>query len=212
MKKGILISGVSVFVLVLAVVFAGSTRTVKYYEPRETVSNNDGAQGAMQWLHKLRANQITGEVDPKDVEKAYEQIALLKSKKSSALNLQWEEMGPSTIGGRTRAILIDPNNSQIMFAGAVSGGLFKTTNGGATWQKVVGLGNPIITSLAMAPNGDMYYGTGEGMYAGANGEGSSGFRGEGVFKSTDGGATFTQLAATASWNAVGKVAVDPNNS
>ncbi len=213
MKKGILIGSASVFVLVLAVVFSGNVNSVKYYEPRETAFNQDGAHGAAEWLHKIRANQITGKVSQEDVDKAYEQVALLKSKKkTSALNLQWEEMGPSTIGGRTRAILIDPSNSQIMFAGAVSGGLFKTTNGGSTWSKVDGAGNPIITSLAMASNGDIYYGTGEGMYSGTGGEGGSGFRGEGVFKSTDGGSSFTQLSATAGWVAVGKVAVDPANN
>ena len=124
MKKGILISGVSLVALVLAVVFNSSTQSVDYYQPRKTAIKENGARGAHQWLHKIRANQVTGKIDPADVERAYEQVELLKSKKSSALNLQWEEMGPTTIGGRTRAILIDPANSQHMFAAAVSGGLF----------------------------------------------------------------------------------------
>ncbi len=212
MKKGILISGVSLVALVLAVVFNSSTQSVDYYQPRKTAIKENGARGAHQWLHKIRANQVTGKIDPADVERAYEQVELLKSKKSSALNLQWEEMGPTTIGGRTRAILIDPANSQHMFAAAVSGGLFETQNGGSTWGEVIGAPSAIIVSLAMAPNGDIYYGTGEGMYAGDGGNENSGFRGDGMYKSVDGGKNFTQLANTTSWNAVGKIAVDPNNS
>ncbi len=211
MKKGILLSTASICIIMLAVMFYGKQDAVKYYEPREIALNQDGANGAAEWLHNIRANQITGKVNPQDVEKAMDQVRSVKGKKS-AVNLQWQEMGPSTIGGRTRAILIDPNDSKIMFAGAVSGGLFKTTNGGATWNKVSADLNPMISSITMAPNGDIYYGTGEGMYAGAGGDGGSGFRGEGVFKSTDGGNTFFQLPSTASWLAAGKVGTDPSNS
>jgi hypothetical protein len=49
---------------------------------------------------------------------------------SKALPLTWEEKGPDNIGGRTRAVLIDRNNINNVWAGSVSGGVFRSTNKG----------------------------------------------------------------------------------
>jgi hypothetical protein len=46
----------------------------------------------------------------------------------------WEELGPGNIGGRTRALLIDPANGNIMYAGGVAGGIWKTIDGGQNWR------------------------------------------------------------------------------
>ena len=45
----------------------------------------------------------------------------------------WQSIGPGNVGGRTRALLIDPTNPDVMYAAAVAGGIWKTTNAGATW-------------------------------------------------------------------------------
>jgi hypothetical protein len=45
----------------------------------------------------------------------------------------WENLGPGNIGGRTRALLIDPTNPNVMYAGGVAGGVWKTTDGGLSW-------------------------------------------------------------------------------
>lgn len=45
----------------------------------------------------------------------------------------WTSLGPGNIGGRTRALVINPTNPTIMYAGGVAGGVWKTTNGGASW-------------------------------------------------------------------------------
>lgn len=45
----------------------------------------------------------------------------------------WTELGPNNVGGRTRALLIHPTNPSVMYAAGVSGGVWKTTNGGALW-------------------------------------------------------------------------------
>ena len=42
----------------------------------------------------------------------------------------WQSIGPGNVGGRTRALLIDPINPDVMYAAAVAGGIWKTTNGG----------------------------------------------------------------------------------
>ncbi|MEM1000210.1 MAG: T9SS type A sorting domain-containing protein [Bacteroidota bacterium] len=102
-------------------------------------------------------------------------------------------VGPQALGGRTRALLIDAANENRILAGAISGGLWRSANGGVTWTPL----NDAAVSLAVScitqspfNNNLIYYGTGETR---AN---SSGVPGDGVFKSNDGGLTFTQLTST----------------
>lgn len=220
MKKGILYGSIVGVGLVLSAVFInGSGGNDSYYTPRQNTSSNDGYKGAAAWLHKMRANQVTGEINPADVLNAQQQVALnAKARKSSAaLNLQWENMGPSNIGGRTRGFIIDRNNPSTMFAGAVSGGLFKSTDGGISWAPVNDReDNLAVVSLAQAPDGTIYYGTGEGLYYANSGTKGQGIIGGGMFKSTD-GETFSLISSTTpqtngDWNSIGKIVIDPNNS
>ena len=79
----------------------------------------------------------------------------------------------------------------------MGGGVWKTTNGGATWTPVTDFLANIAVDLArdgsFEPN-VLYAGTGEGFFN------SDAIRGAGIFKTTDGGATWAQLAATANSN------------
>ena len=105
----------------------------------------------------------------------------------------WASLGPGNIGGRTRALVIHPTNPLIMYAAGVAGGVWKSTDGGASWAPLGDfLANIAVTTLVMSPkNPDVLYaGTGEGYYNGDS------IRGNGIFKSADGGATWTQLSAT----------------
>ncbi len=126
----------------------------------------------------------------------------------------WQPLGPGNIGGRTRSILINPANPKIMYAGAVGGGVWKSTDGAQSWFPLTDLLPSIgIGALAMDPqNPDILYaGTGE-YYTGST-RGDS-IRGLGIFRTTDGGATWSQLPATAtsSFYYTNKLAVSPANS
>jgi photosystem II stability/assembly factor-like uncharacterized protein len=104
-----------------------------------------------------------------------------------------EEMGPSNIGGRTRAILIDADNQDHVFSGGVSGGLWVTSDSGVSWTPVNDFLSAIdVTSITQDHfNHDlMYIGTGEAL------GNSSGIPGNGVYRSTDHGLNFFQLPAT----------------
>ena len=129
----------------------------------------------------------------------------------------WTSRGPQNVGGRTRALLIDPNTPSTMYAGAVSGGIWKSTDGGASWTSLNDfMANIAIMTLAFDPSvanrSVIYAGTGELEYYRADG-----VQGAGIFKSTDFGAHWTQLtdrtgSATdpATWKTVSRIAV--NNS
>ena len=124
--------------------------------------------------------------------------------------VNWSERGPNTIGGRTRALLIDPNDStkKKLWAAGVSGGLWYTndiTISAPTWSEVDGTwGNLAVCSISSDPNDAniMYVGTGERM-----GIFSTASRGLGMWKSTDGGGSWTHLTSTENFNYVTDIIV-----
>lgn len=113
-------------------------------------------------------------------------------------NMSWTSVGPKNFGGRSRAVCVDRNDAtgKTVFVGSVGGGLWKTTDitqAEPNWQVVNDFfGNIAITSIAQDPSNtqNLYFGTGEGY------GNSDAIRGLGVWKSTDGGATWNQLSAT----------------
>ncbi|MDN5199843.1 FlgD immunoglobulin-like domain containing protein [Fulvivirgaceae bacterium BMA10] len=113
----------------------------------------------------------------------------------------WQARGPENIGGRTRALAIDIANENIILAGGVSGGMWRSENGGQSWNKVTGLESlQSVTSIAQdirpGKTNIWYYGTGELSGNSARGGGGAIFRGDGIFKSTDGGITWNLLTST----------------
>ena len=79
----------------------------------------------------------------------------------------WDWLGPGNIGGRIRAICIHPVNTNTIFIGSVSGGLWRSTNGGSSWTAINDfLPNLAITSIVIDPQNTnlMYASTGEGFY------------------------------------------------
>lgn len=125
---------------------------------------------------------------------AFEQLqAAAKGRFSDPL--PWSERGPGNVGGRTRAIIVDradPSRST-WIAGSVAGGIWRTTDKGLSWASMTDhLPRLSIGALAQAASrpGTMYAGTGEGY---PNGDAAIG---DGMFKSTDGGLTWTLLSST----------------
>ena len=103
---------------------------------------------------------------------------------------QWTPIGPGNIGGRVRALAIDPRNANRLFIGAASGGIWLTEDAGQSYRPLQDfMGNLAIGALVIDPVNPnvMYAGTGESF---------AGLPGIGVFKSVDGGVTWTILAAT----------------
>ena len=111
----------------------------------------------------------------------------------------WEPVGPGNIGGRTRSLLIHPTNPEIMYAGGVSGGVWKTTNAGAYWVPLADeIANIAVNSMAMHPTDPdtIYIGTGEGYFREEVRGTWLPLRGAGVWVTRDGGATWSRLAST----------------
>ncbi|HUR66554.1 MAG TPA: T9SS type A sorting domain-containing protein [Chitinophagaceae bacterium] len=128
--------------------------------------------------------------------------------------LNWQERGPSNVGGRTRTIMIDKRDvsGNTVFAGSVSGGIFKTTNftsGVPNWTPVNDfLANLAITALIQDPvnPNTMYASTGEGWFN------VDAVRGNGIFKSTDGGNNWNLLASTVNFEYIQDIIIDNNGN
>ena len=123
----------------------------------------------------------------------------------------WTPLGPGNIGGRTRTLIIHPTGTNVMYAGGVAGGVWKTTNGGASWAPVGDLlPNIAVSALAFDPANPniIYAGTGEGYYNG------DGLRGAGFFKTVDAGVNWTRIASTDTpdFYYVNDIIVSHNNS
>jgi len=165
------------------------------------------AKGMQEWFWNRRANLQTGQMDYNYIAKVTKEMEAYNSiKGTNDFPLSWIEMGPDKVGGRTRSILIDKNNSNTLYAGAVSGGLWKSTDAGGSWKEVnSAASNLVISTIAQTDNGDIYYGTGEPQSFG------TAFRGEGIWKSTDDGNTFEQLTSTTNFDFVYKMVTKENN-
>ncbi|HMV96976.1 MAG TPA: S-layer homology domain-containing protein [Anaerolineales bacterium] len=125
----------------------------------------------------------------------------------------WTWIGPGNIGGRVRSIIIHPTDTNIMWAGSVTGGIWKSTDGGASWNILTDfMSNMAVTTMVIDPSNPniLYAGTGEGFTG--NREISEPLGG-GVFKTTDGGSTWTQLSSTnnSNWYFVNRLAIHPSN-
>ena len=122
----------------------------------------------------------------------------------------WTALGPGNIGGRIRSIVIDPRDSNRLWAGSVGGGVWQTRDHGVRWSPVDDLlANLAVSCMAMDPsNPDVIYaGTGEGFFN------VDAIHGGGVFQTVD-GTTWKQLAATnqGDFQAVNRLAVAANGS
>lgn len=112
---------------------------------------------------------------------------------------RWLPLGPGNIGGRTRVLIVDPVQPDVMYAGGVSGGLWKTNDAGRMWRPVADqLANLAINSLVMDPTDRnvLYAGTGEGYFREVVRGTALPLRGNGIFVTRDGANTWTQLAST----------------
>ncbi len=120
--------------------------------------------------------------------------------------LRWRGIGPYR-GGRALAASGVPGNPDTFYVGAVAGGVWKTTDGGATWLPLTD-GTPIssVGAMAVAPSNPniIYVGTGEAAPRGDI------TYGDGLYKSTDGGKTWGFLGLADS-RQIGALIVDPKN-
>lgn len=205
---------------------SASDKVVSREHRSSPTPERESIEGYARFMSRIKANSYTGIVSSRDVKKAVEQANQAPRSKKE-FGLEWKNLGPDNIGGRTRAIVIDKDNPNIIYAGGVSGGFWKSTNWGNSWTAKDYSGdytNLCIVSMTQASNGTLYFGTGEQNFllisSYASGTTTSGSIGMGIWKSTDRGETWEQLKSTipqpkygnrSAWDNVNDLASDPND-
>ena len=185
------------------------------------------------WEKLITSDPKTGLIPRNELEKSRtEMFRTIQRNKSSRIqsaipNVKWTERGPNDIGGRTRAMLWDPNDStkRKVWVGGVAGGLWFNNNildEKSSWQKVNDLWDNIaIGWIAADPSNSkiIYVGTGErGGSGSTDNTGGSGSGGAGLWKTIDAGTTwkrlestvpdYTKLNSAAKWREVYKIIVN----
>lgn len=120
-------------------------------------------------------------------------------------NLKARAIGPAVMGGRVSDIALDPRNPAVFYVGLGTGGLFKTGNNGVTFDPIFDRQSVLsIGAVAIAPSDSeiIWVGTGE-----ANDRNSSEW-GDGVYRSTDGGGTWTNVGLKES-RSIARIVVHP---
>ena len=121
--------------------------------------------------------------------------------------LTWRQIGPAMFAGRVVDVAGVPGNPDILYVGAASSGLYKSVNGGITFDPVFESGRTLsIGAIAVQPDNPdvVYVGTGEGAV-----RNSISF-GDGIYKTTDGGRTWKNLGLTDS-ERFGRIVIHPSN-
>ncbi|MCK5620017.1 MAG: hypothetical protein KAJ17_11480, partial [Candidatus Krumholzibacteria bacterium] len=131
----------------------------------------------------------------------------------SASSLVWQSRGPGNVAGRARDIAVDPDDptGDTWFIASVGGGVWYTINAGATWTQLMD-DQPLLAmqSLAMAPSSTniLYTGTGESYFN------IDTMNGNGLLRSTDGGASWSPVASTVDdprFNNVSRILISPTD-
>ncbi|MBU2914196.1 MULTISPECIES: FlgD immunoglobulin-like domain containing protein [Reichenbachiella] len=128
------------------------------------------------------------------------QVLAGQNHKARVTASEWRPLGPVNVGGRTRALAIDVTDENIWLAGAVSGGMYRSTDQGINWERTT---HPAmlnsVTCIAQDTRPGFehiwYYGTGELRGSSSRASGAP-YRGDGIYRSVDGGETWDVLVST----------------
>ncbi len=230
MKKLLLVTtgGIATFALIFTMWNPfGNTDHVAIYKPRSARAHMQyDAHGAMQVQWEMKKNYFTGQIEHEDIMETRRALKRYSDKKGRDNDMEWNSLGPDNIGGRSRAIWINPENDSHLIGGGVSGGLWQSFNGGNNWEPVNSFNkhpdfyqHMMITSIARTGSGIYYIGTGsQHEYFPWSGAGTAGFVGGGVWRSTDASGenwenvfSPSPLNTQSDWITVDAIVVDPNN-
>lgn len=175
------------------------------------------------WMYDQLVDPVTGQMPANIRSQELAFAADLPKAHFPRRDNMWQSRGPWNIGGRTRGLVIDALDEDRLLTATVSGGIWESEDGGQSWTKLTKSDQlHTVTCLTQdtrtGKENIWYYGTGEAYGASQSATGAY-FLGDGLFKSTDNGKTWSSLTATARnfpqgfnsvWQLVWNVTTDPS--
>ncbi len=210
MKIRVIVSVAVVFLVALGFQLLIKKTNSKPHVSKELINENEAAYHYLRWKYEadMVKDPTTGETKfgYRDQEIEFAKTIPERSISSPTSRIQIQNTylpaGPNNNGGRTRAIAYDVryngSTNRVLIAGGVSGGLFRSADGGATWTRVTPA-NEVhnVACIAQDPRSgfqDTWY-AGGGEYIGSSTDATgAGYLAHGLFKSTDNGVTWTRIA------------------
>ncbi len=235
MKRKLLLASAFILIGLCAVSFyirQNKKHIVLFSDATESISGDGDADARYKWELMRLADPETGKIPEHIRAKELEFAATLPRVQTppdadirSVSIANFTSRGPWNVGGRTRGIAVDVTNENIIFAGSVNGGLWRSTDAGATWARVSPMNqNPSVTWIAQdkrpGHTSTWYYSSGEGYGASASATGAY-YLGNGIYKSINGGLTWNVLTSTSSgtpqtfenvWDIAWKVVCDVHDT
>ncbi|MEY2587235.1 MAG: hypothetical protein RLY11_1084 [Bacteroidota bacterium] len=192
-------------------------------DDEEIEAENSYLRAKYEWTitRDLKTGQIPVGIRSKELEWLKSQPVNNNSLLQNVVANNYEAAGPTQNGGRTRAVVFDKRANKVVIAGGISGGIFRSEDGGTTW-KFVHPTNEVrsVSTIAQDPSSpDTWYaGTGEAIGVSA-GYPNAFVYGNGIFKSTDNGKTWSALTSTTDniiqnfgfFDIIHKIVVHPTN-
>jgi len=213
MLKKIIFS-ITLIIFLLIVLSTIQNRDLKLFKIKNNSSSPHSEEEPFAYLkyeHKRLRDPETGKIPEHNRRKELEFAKSLSLQKRSVgrafqyqndeMTFQWKKRGPFNIGGRTRALAIDIKDENNLIAGCVSGGIWKSKDGGNSWYKVSQPGQIqsityVVQDTREGHEQTWYCCTGEIVGGSDQARDLVPYRGDGIFKSTDNGETWQLLVST----------------
>lgn len=178
--------------------------------------NNTNKMSSQEHLAKIKSNQHTGLISISDVISARIATHAMMSNKSSVSTFNWTSLGPNNMAGPAKAVIFDNRDASAntLYAGSNNGGLWKSTNYAATWNKVQMDEVLNVSTITQNDNGTIFVGTGVSLEPASDKISEGSTIGKGIWKSN--GDSFELMSGTApsgsdvngDWAFIQKLAVD----
>ncbi|NNC96266.1 MAG: flagellar basal body rod modification protein, partial [Chitinophagales bacterium] len=169
----------------------------------EGIASSEDPYARINFEKSKLINPLTGEIPNNMRARELSFVNNLQRRSSKTNNVNWDSRGPYNVGGRTRALALDIDDENIILAGGVTGGMWRSDNGGVSFVKTTTPDQfQSVTCVAQdrrpGKSNIWYYGTGEyyGVISAASFSNQA--SGNGIFKSTDGGQSWQMLQSTVS--------------
>lgn len=207
-----------------------SQKSLGKFKLEETATDPDGGsktkmqsiKEALEWRGMLLQDENGNAYPDYNLNAIKQADQMRRNTAQRSASLQWQELGPGNIGGRTRSIIYDKRDAtrKTIYIGAVGGGVWKSTNGGDNWTQILTVSSCLAVScMSQDANGLIYFGTGEGLSQPSGTSRNSGTVGNGlhmlygadqdsILPST----VPSQISNNVAWCMINRIAINPTNA